>query len=185
MCTVTCMDVVPKETNTTFVAFISVVSAISLAIGPIQGGIISMRTTWRWVFLLNVPAAFLALVVVYWCVPRGFPYHNNPKSFTQVMIKVTIEESGLSWMRPVIPDDAISCRCCRGGGPVLWLAICLCCLLVNSLLNFVGPRLLLGETYHVEGCRSRRDGARVSVAIYPKPCLVRHAGVSTQQISRM
>ena len=91
MCTVICMDVVPKKTYTNLVAFISVVYAISLVIGPILGGVISMNTTWRWIFLLNVPAAFPAVIMIYLCVPRGFPYHNNPKSLKQLMSKATMK----------------------------------------------------------------------------------------------
>jgi MFS family permease len=91
MCTVICMDIVPKKTYSTLVAFISIVYSISLVIGPILGGVISKRTTWRWIFLLNVPIAFPAVVIVIWCVPRGFPYHHKPTSMKQLISKATMK----------------------------------------------------------------------------------------------
>jgi MFS family permease len=91
MCTIICMDLVPKQKYTNLVAFISIVYAISLIIGPIVGGAISKGTTWRWVFLLNVPLALPAVLIIYFCVPRGFPYHNKPKSFKQLTSKATMK----------------------------------------------------------------------------------------------
>ncbi|KAF1974063.1 MFS general substrate transporter [Bimuria novae-zelandiae CBS 107.79] len=91
ICTVICLDLVPKRSYTTLITFISVVYAISLIIGPILGGTITMRTTWRWIFLLNVPAAFPAVVIVFFAVPRGFPYHDNPTSLKELMSKATLQ----------------------------------------------------------------------------------------------
>ena len=40
------------------------VFAISSVLGPVLGGIICARTTWRWIFLLNVPCGVLVLVII-------------------------------------------------------------------------------------------------------------------------
>lgn len=53
--------------------------AISFLVGPVIGGAIGDNTTWRWVFLLNVPAGAFALVVLVFCIPNGFPHHGKPK----------------------------------------------------------------------------------------------------------
>lgn len=91
MCTVISVVVVPLEKYASLVAFISVVYAISLMVGPILGGVISEHE-WRWLFLLNVPAAAPVVAIIFWCVPRGFPYHNKPKAFKQLLSKVTIKK---------------------------------------------------------------------------------------------
>ena len=91
ICTVICLDLVPKKTYPTLITFISSVYAISLIIGPILGGAIPMRTTWRWIFLVNVPAAAPAIAIVAFVVPRGFPYHNNPKSFKTLVSRVNLK----------------------------------------------------------------------------------------------
>lgn len=90
ICTVICLDLVPEKTYTTLLTFISVVYAISLIVGPILGGTITMRTTWRWIFLLNVPAALPAVVIIAFAVPQGFPYHNQPKSLKQLVSKANL-----------------------------------------------------------------------------------------------
>ena len=40
------------------------VFAVSSVLGPVLGGIICDRTTWRWIFLLNVPCGVLVVLVV-------------------------------------------------------------------------------------------------------------------------
>lgn len=86
-----CLDLVPKERYATLIAFISSIYAISLITGPIIGGAIPMHTMWRWIFLLNVPVAAPALAIIVFVVPRGFPYHDNPKSFKTLMSKANLK----------------------------------------------------------------------------------------------
>jgi len=76
------MELVPDAKYAAFTAFISSVLSISLILGPILGGVINDRTTWRWIFLLNVPAAIPAILVFIFCIPKGFPYHGNPQLHT-------------------------------------------------------------------------------------------------------
>ncbi|KAI0181194.1 putative multidrug resistance protein fnx1 [Hypoxylon sp. FL1284] len=52
-------------------------AALGNALGPIFGGVISQGTTWRWVFLLNVPSGVLAAVVVLFVVPNDYPYQGT------------------------------------------------------------------------------------------------------------
>ncbi|KAH7385161.1 major facilitator superfamily domain-containing protein [Phaeosphaeria sp. MPI-PUGE-AT-0046c] len=55
--TVMMSDMVPPEKLAKFVAGLSSVFAISLLVGPIIGGVFSSQSTWRWVFLINIPIA--------------------------------------------------------------------------------------------------------------------------------
>ncbi|KAF2821599.1 MFS multidrug transporter-like protein [Ophiobolus disseminans] len=83
MCSVISMDINNTLQLNCILTPQQMVYAISLMVGPILGGIIS-RTYWRWIFLLNLPTALPALLIVFWCVPRGFPYHGRPKRFKQL-----------------------------------------------------------------------------------------------------
>ncbi|KAI0165367.1 major facilitator superfamily domain-containing protein [Hypoxylon sp. FL1284] len=61
----------PVYTSITMVSYI-----LSLVLGPLFGGLITSRSSWRWVFLLNVPAGALAAGVLLLVVPNDFPYQN-------------------------------------------------------------------------------------------------------------
>ncbi|KAF2174701.1 MFS general substrate transporter [Zopfia rhizophila CBS 207.26] len=52
------------------------VSLANLA-GPLVGGALSEPKTWRWVFLFNVPAGAIAVLILFIAIPTGFPYHTN------------------------------------------------------------------------------------------------------------
>lgn len=51
-------------------------AALGNALGPIFGGLISQGSTWRWVFLLNVPSGAIATIVVFLVVPNDYPYQG-------------------------------------------------------------------------------------------------------------
>ncbi|KAF2653158.1 MFS general substrate transporter, partial [Lophiostoma macrostomum CBS 122681] len=67
-------ELVPPEQLAKYVANISIVYGISLLCGPILGGAISAHA-WRWVFLLNIPAAAPALAFAILAIPQDFPHH--------------------------------------------------------------------------------------------------------------
>ncbi|KAF1962121.1 MFS general substrate transporter [Byssothecium circinans] len=73
------LELVPDTQYAAFTAFISVVYSLSLIVGPILGGVINDRTTWRWIFLLNIPAAMPAILAFLVFIPKGFPYHGSPE----------------------------------------------------------------------------------------------------------
>ncbi|KAF2649123.1 MFS general substrate transporter [Lophiostoma macrostomum CBS 122681] len=77
--TAMCADLVPPEKRAKLVANIGIVYAISLCAGPIMGGAISGsgKSSWRWVFLLNVPAMVPALAITLFALPTGFPHHDR------------------------------------------------------------------------------------------------------------
>ncbi|KAI3004383.1 hypothetical protein CAN33_003950 [Aspergillus niger] len=77
-CAAILLDLVPTEKYATYMSSLSLVYAISLLFGPLMGGGISDSSTWRWVFLLNVPPGALAGIGLALVLPNRFPYHNEP-----------------------------------------------------------------------------------------------------------
>lgn len=53
LCTLIVLDLVPSHKYAKYSSNISIVYAISLCVGPIIGGAITQKSTWRWIFLLK------------------------------------------------------------------------------------------------------------------------------------
>ncbi|KAL3291273.1 Major facilitator superfamily domain general substrate transporter [Colletotrichum asianum] len=58
-------DLVPLRERGNCFAIILVTYGIGTAIGPLVGGIIVQKTSWRWVFYINQPVGGLSLVLLY------------------------------------------------------------------------------------------------------------------------
>ncbi|KAM0484974.1 hypothetical protein ACHAP7_002995 [Fusarium lateritium] len=58
-------DLVPLRYRGNYIAILLLVATIGFAIGPFLGGIIVEKTTWRWVFYLNLPIGGAGIVVTY------------------------------------------------------------------------------------------------------------------------
>ncbi|KAH9905927.1 putative multidrug resistance protein fnx1 [Xylariomycetidae sp. FL2044] len=76
--TVIITEIVPAEQYTKMVSMISIFTSLGLLVGPIIGGAIAVNTTWRWIFIINVPIGLLACVIAFFALPKGFPYHGRP-----------------------------------------------------------------------------------------------------------
>jgi len=59
MSTVITSEMVPPEKFGMYMGIISGVFALSSILGPVLGGVINDKTTWRWVFLLKYPPEFV------------------------------------------------------------------------------------------------------------------------------
>ena len=70
-------EMVPKEKYPTIAAEIAAATALGSLVGPLIGGGISERSSWRWVFLLNVPAGVVTLALLFVCVPTNFPHQGQ------------------------------------------------------------------------------------------------------------
>ncbi|KAI0532016.1 putative multidrug resistance protein fnx1 [Xylaria digitata] len=75
--TVIFYELVPPNKYPAYTSLIMVLFSTSLVLGPIFGGLISQQSTWRWVFLLNVPAGVAAWVVLFVTLPKEFPYQGS------------------------------------------------------------------------------------------------------------
>ncbi|KAF5868834.1 putative efflux pump antibiotic resistance protein [Botrytis fragariae] len=73
-------ELVPKKLYTRYTSFISIVYSISFSLGPVLGGALNHSKTWRWVFLLNVPAGALSALVIVLYLPAKFPNHERDEA---------------------------------------------------------------------------------------------------------
>ena len=77
MALVIAYEMVPKEQYPAIAAEIAAATALGSLVGPLIGGGVSERSTWRWAFLLNVPAGVVTIVLLFICVPTNFPYQGQ------------------------------------------------------------------------------------------------------------
>ncbi|KOS22229.1 Multidrug resistance protein 3 [Escovopsis weberi] len=78
--TVLIIEIVPPRKYGKLVAYTGIAIVLAMVLGPIIGGGISSRTTWRWIFLFNVPVGAVGLALAFIGIPDGFPNQNRPNS---------------------------------------------------------------------------------------------------------
>ncbi|OGM40588.1 hypothetical protein ABOM_010663 [Aspergillus bombycis] len=79
LCAAIILELVPSEKYAKYTSSVAIVYALSLLLGPIFGGAISESSTWRWVFLLNIPPVALAGIILIIALPNRFPNHHAPR----------------------------------------------------------------------------------------------------------
>lgn len=77
LATILTIEIVPPEQYSTQMTYMGVAVMLALILGPIAGGGISGVTTWRWIFLFNVPVGVVGLVLAIASIPAGFPHHRK------------------------------------------------------------------------------------------------------------
>ncbi|CAF9905284.1 MAG: hypothetical protein ALECFALPRED_000206 [Alectoria fallacina] len=91
---------VPKSQYPSIAAQLATASALSSLAGPVIGGGVAEKATWRWVFLLNVPAGLVTVALLYLSVPANFPYQGQSLSvaptFKQKISRASLARLDLS-----------------------------------------------------------------------------------------
>ncbi|RHZ55168.1 uncharacterized protein CDV56_106552 [Aspergillus thermomutatus] len=64
-------DMVTPEKYGKYMGIVSTVFIVASVMGPVLGGVINTHSSWRWVFLFNVPGGLVALVLIVWCLPTS------------------------------------------------------------------------------------------------------------------
>ena len=88
-------EMVPKWQYPAIAAEIAAATALGSLVGPLIGGGVSERSTWRWVFLLNVPAGVITVILLFICVPANFP-HQGQASYVAPTFKEKLSRQSLS-----------------------------------------------------------------------------------------
>ncbi|KAH7303218.1 major facilitator superfamily domain-containing protein, partial [Stachybotrys elegans] len=86
-------ELVPPHKYPKFAAMIGIPGALAMGLGPIIGGAITSNTTWRWIFLINLPPGALCIIMTWLAVPNGFPYHGaarKPASTSTLFSRVDL-----------------------------------------------------------------------------------------------
>lgn len=61
----------PVQTRGRAIGIWSGFSAVTAAVGPVLGGWLVDRASWRWVFFINLPLALATLAITFWRVPES------------------------------------------------------------------------------------------------------------------
>ncbi|KAI1348253.1 putative multidrug resistance protein fnx1 [Xylaria sp. FL0043] len=82
-------EVVPPDQLGNFASKMNVALVLAVVLGPIVGGAISSKTTWRWIFLINIPTGIAAVVLGLLTMPMGFPHQQDRESSSQDSLSTT------------------------------------------------------------------------------------------------
>jgi EmrB/QacA subfamily drug resistance transporter len=69
--------IIPPRDRGRYQGLIGSVFGASSIIGPAVGGLIVDNTSWRWIFYVNLPVGALALVVIWFTMPRRAPHTDR------------------------------------------------------------------------------------------------------------
>ncbi|KAI0400704.1 multidrug resistance protein Fnx1 [Xylaria palmicola] len=77
-------DLVPLRDRSKFIGVIFIAFAVAVSIGPVVGGAITQRSTWRWIFYLNLPIAGVSLVLLFFFLRVKYTKDSAKNLFRRV-----------------------------------------------------------------------------------------------------
>lgn len=80
---------VPLRKRAIYIAALSSMFGIASVVGPILGGALTDRVTWRWCFWINLPFGGVSLAVV------GFFFSNPERQYSHIPFKARLKEVDL------------------------------------------------------------------------------------------
>lgn len=89
------IQIVPASEITKMASYSSISFVVATVLGPIIGGGICQHTTWRWIFLFNVPIGVFAMVIAMIGIPNGYPHHHKAvkpqmASFSEMWMRIDV-----------------------------------------------------------------------------------------------
>ncbi|KAF3112906.1 hypothetical protein TWF102_004292 [Orbilia oligospora] len=78
------LSIITKEKLGTFSGGISSVFAIASICGPLLGGVITEKSTWRWIFYLNGPGVVVAFAILYFAIPDINQVKMNRQTLSRI-----------------------------------------------------------------------------------------------------
>ncbi|MCJ1261276.1 hypothetical protein MMC22_001140 [Lobaria immixta] len=61
-------DLVPLRDRASFVGLLFAIIATSSAVGPLIGGALAQKASWRWIFYMNLPIGGFAMAILFFCL---------------------------------------------------------------------------------------------------------------------
>ncbi|KAI1842149.1 hypothetical protein JX266_011682 [Neoarthrinium moseri] len=77
LATILTIEIVPPEKYPVQMTYMGIAVMLALVLGPIAGGGTTSVTTWRWIFLFNVPVGVVGLALAIVGIPPGFPHDQK------------------------------------------------------------------------------------------------------------
>jgi EmrB/QacA subfamily drug resistance transporter len=71
-------NVFPREERGRAIGIWAGLNSIGIALGPIIGGLIIDNIGWKWIFLVNLPVAAVALIAGWFLIPESRDPHSRP-----------------------------------------------------------------------------------------------------------
>ncbi|MBV9813233.1 MAG: MFS transporter [Acetobacteraceae bacterium] len=116
------------------------------ALGPLLGGAL-LTLSWRWIFLVNVPAGLIAIAIGLWKLPR-VPGHDAPRPNAAAALLVTLGIAAL--VLAIVKGNDWGWSSAATGGSVLVAALCLALFVRHCLRSanpFVDPALFRNRRF--------------------------------------
>ncbi|KAH6634364.1 general substrate transporter [Chaetomium sp. MPI-SDFR-AT-0129] len=73
-------DLVPLRQRGKYMAIVQMVSAVGAALGPFLGGLLTERSSWRWVFYINLPIGGTSFIALFLFLRVSHPHPRTPLS---------------------------------------------------------------------------------------------------------
>ncbi|KAI1743096.1 putative efflux pump antibiotic resistance protein [Xylaria scruposa] len=150
--TIMIVDMVPPHKYGTQVAYTGIAIILATVLGPIIGGAISTHTSWRYIFIFNVPIGAVGLVLAWAGIPDRFPrQHQSTRSpkLSEMMSRIDFAGSGLL----VLATTSFTAAFQEAGSQFSWGSAYVITLLVASVILWL--LLLLWERRVTLGMKSR------------------------------
>ncbi|KAK4147663.1 MFS-type transporter ucsD [Dichotomopilus funicola] len=86
-------DLVPLRQRGKYMAIVQMVSAVGAALGPFLGGLLTERSSWRWVFYINLPIGGTSFIALFLFLRISHP--QLPTSLTTKLARIDLPGTAL------------------------------------------------------------------------------------------